>query len=275
MVSYLFPSDPFKERSWRVDEHFAFEHELAAKTHTVGFLDLYSLSDRVRLKLPEDFESPVVYRGWMLSEEEYSALEQKLATLGYTMLTSPSAYLETHRIESWIERFKDLTPATVVLESTVSESELLAAAATLPGEHGFFLKGSSKSDSEFSYAATFSELPALLAGFLESSSPAPDSKLALRSFVPLDKTVAELRTWWVGGKTAVIGAHPNFVKEELTVAFEDEQLLKSAESFLQRLEAPIGTLESSFLTADIALTTAGDWILVEIGDGQVSGAPQY
>ncbi len=55
---------------------------------------------------------------------------------------------------------------------------------------------------------------------------------------------------------------------------DGHRLEDSAIDFTGKLAPKLRELSNRFLTADIALTAAGDWILVELGDGQVSGLPE-
>ena len=274
MTSYIFPADPLGGRSWTVDSHFQQEYTHAASLAPVALLDSYSLDGKVRLQLPEGFSSPVVYRGWMLSADEYRALHSALAERGFEMLTDPESYIQVHSMDGWVERFPGLTPATVILPATVSEEELLEAAGSLPNEHGYFLKGTVKSEPGFSRAETAEELPGLLERFREFSGIADAGKIALRSFVPLDSTVAELRTWWIDGYLSLIDVHPNFSEMGLEHPLDGYRLEDSAIDFTAKLAPKLKELSNRFLTADMALTAAGDWILVELGDGQVSGLPE-
>src|SRR6478672_7624287 len=42
---------------------------------------------------------------------------------------------------------------------------------------------------------------------------------------------------------------------------------------LEDFTALAKTIPSHFFTMDVALRTTGDWIIIELGDGQVSGLP--
>lgn len=274
MVSYIFPADPLGGRSWTVDSHFEQEYTHAARLTSVALLDSYSFGDRVRLQIPEGFSSPVVYRGWMLSTDEYRELYAAIEARGCTMLTDPESYIQAHSMDGWIDRFRVLTPPTRVLPATVSEDELLKAASSLHSEDGFFLKGTVKSEPGFSRAQTAEELPGLLERFRDFSAIEDSGKIALRSFIPLNGTVAELRTWWIDGHLSLIDSHPNFTGRNLEDPLDGESLEHSARDFTAKLAPKIWELSNRFLTADIALTEDGDWILVELGDGQVSGFPE-
>lgn len=278
MVTYLFPSDPLGGRSLAVDSHFEREYIVASALAPVALIDSYSLGDpKPRLQIPADAESPFVYRGWMLSAEEYGQLEAAVEARGHRLLTATAGYLQAHSMENWLPGFEQLTPPTVILDSAVSEDELLAAAATLPSEHGFFLKGSVKSEPGFSRAERADELPGLLERFLDFADLAPGQSIALRSFTPLDGAVAELRSWWIGGLLVDFRVHPNFfgkgLEDPLAPATQGDHF-SSAVDFLAGLTVAVRSLESDFITADIALTATGDWELMEIGAGEVSGVAQ-
>ncbi len=268
MASFLFPADPLA-RGWAVDEHFAQERTALGDHGPTGLLDGYSFGvDGLRLKLPENFSSPVVYRGWMLSEKEYRELYDELTRRGFAMLTSPEEYIGFHSLEprkdgsSWLQGVGDLAPDTIVLSGEVTDEELLQAARTLSGEHGYFLKGGVKSESGTTFAATAEELPALLQKLRDYSDPKHGNTIVLRSFMPLDEDVAEVRSWWLDGALTLFGKHPNFTDREL----QSEGLSEAFDRFSLRCER-----DSPFFTADFARTEDGRWMLIELGDGQVSG----
>lgn len=268
MPSFLLPADPLA-RGWAVDEHFAEERGALSEHGPTGLLDSYSFGwDGLGLKLPEDFSSPVIYRGWMLSEDEYRELHGELARRGFAMLTSPEEYMAVHSLEpradgsSWLQDVGDLAPDTIVLSGEVTDEELLQAARTISGEHGYFLKGGVKSESGTTFAATAEELPALLQKLRDYSDPKHGDTIVLRSFVPLDEEVAEVRSWWLDGALTLFGKHPNFTDREL----QSGGLSEAFDRFSLRCKR-----DSPFFTADFARAKDGRWLLIELGDGQVSG----
>jgi len=273
MVSYLFPANPLGGHSWTVDDHFSLECATVAGSNPVALLDSYSLSDRIpKMKISEDFSNPVVYRGWMLTEAEYRTLERAITARGLALATSTESYMRAHSIRGWIDSFEGLTAPTVLIPVSADEATILAAADSIPFEHGFFLKGESKSERGMNHAADAGELPGLVRRFLERSGTPEDGTLALRSFLPLDSRVAEVRSWWIGGELAFSPVHPNFEGiDRISPLTDSMELRRSMRDFLDSLQPGIRSLENRFLTADIALTESGEWTLIEIGDGQVSG----
>lgn len=44
-------------------------------------------------------------------------------------------------------------------------------------------------------------------------------------------------------------------------------------AFLERVGKAVAELGNPFVTTDLAMTSNGDWLVIEVGDGQVSGLP--
>lgn len=273
MVSYLFPANPLGGSSWTVDDHFSLECATVAASNPVALLNSYSLGDRIpRMSVPEDFSNPVVYRGWMLSEAEYRRLESAVTARGLALATTAESYMRAHSIRGWLNAFEGLTAPTVLIPASADQTTVLAAADSIPSEYGFFLKGESKSEQGYNYASGRGALLNLLRDFRDYSGVPENGTLALRSFVPLDPRVAEVRSWWIAGELAFSPVHPNFEGvERISPLTDSMDLRRSMKAFLKKLRPAIRSLENRFLTADIALTETGEWTLIEIGDGQVSG----
>lgn len=85
--------------------------------------------------------STVVYRGWMVTADEYAALARAVERSKARPFTSPVEYLATHHLPNWYPLLADLTPETRVFpESADIEAEL-----RLLGWGAYFLKDYVKS----------------------------------------------------------------------------------------------------------------------------------
>jgi hypothetical protein len=110
---FLFPSDPLNAR--RIDE--AFQDQAKALTDAgfgyaiVNFEDDRIFSPRAVTPLGQD---SIVYRGWMLSEEEYDKLETLVRIYGGKLRTSKDQYYQTHHIPNWYMMLSDMTAETLV-----------------------------------------------------------------------------------------------------------------------------------------------------------------
>jgi hypothetical protein len=78
----------------------------------------------------------VVYRGWMVKGEEYSALTRAIEQCGAKAFTSPQEYQATHHLPNWYPLLADLTPETRVLPA---EADIVAELRAL-GWGAYFLK---------------------------------------------------------------------------------------------------------------------------------------
>lgn len=73
---------------------------------------------------------------------------------------------------------------------------------------------------------------------------------------------AEARVWWVDGEAVLTGPHP-----------DTPELMPDPD--LERVRPLVRTLGCRFVTTDLALTAdGGEWMVVEVGDGQVSDLPR-
>jgi hypothetical protein len=73
---------------------------------------------------------------------------------------------------------------------------------------------------------------------------------------------AEVRTWWVDGECAMLGAHPD-TPDDLPPGEVDRTSI-----------APlVAALGLPFVTTDLAMRDDGVWRVIELGDGQVSDRP--
>ena len=92
MYSFIFPCEPFNIK--KVDEHFKEEFDLfKSKGFYVCLIDL---EDKI-LKGSFDNSSKFIYRGWMLSNNEYDILESLIKNKGCELLTNKENYILCRR----------------------------------------------------------------------------------------------------------------------------------------------------------------------------------
>lgn len=271
MASYIFPKSDLGGAKWNVDEHFSDEYRAAESSAPVALVDLYSLQDRPQMRLPENFSSPVIYRGWMLTEAEYKALEKTLKVRGFSLVTDSEQYLRAHEISGWIEALSDHTPTTVVLPMNITKDALLESTKTLPKDDGLFIKGVSKSNSGLTKVEPDEDLSEALKRFRDLEYLSDNDQVVIRSFVPLNKQLSELRAWFVNGSFVKIMVHPNFTDESLHNPLDSPDLLSALEDKLKAVSECVQGLELDFCTVDFAFTESGSVLVIELGDGQVSG----
>lgn len=262
----LVPANPLRPRL--PDDHFAPEAHAAREAGinvAVVEHDALARDDPHRAVAAVPAGGVAVYRGWMLRSDQYAAFAEALAARGVTLRTSSEQYRRAHELPGWYHSLASVTPTstwTTNAERTAfdhARARLGAGAAVLRDytksmkHHWFeaaFIPDLSDSTAAWQIAIRFLALRAddFTGGFV------------LRAFEHF--TSAEVRTWWVNGVCALVGAHPDTPGD-----------LPSTGLDLTTLTPLVAALDLPFVTVDLAQRDDGIWRVVELGDGQVSDRP--
>lgn len=240
-IAFAFVADP--TRPARVDADFAETAEaLAAAGFSVWTYD--GARARIVSRGEDVTGATIVYRGWMMNAEDYSAFERCVVEGGAIPLQSSDAYLSAHHSPRWVPLLRELTPETVFLDEG---ADLVAALAPL-GWPGFVLKDWVKSlkTSRGSIFRDPAEAPAIVEDMRKFRGTI-EGGLAVRRLEPL-RVESERRYFVLEGRAwAEAGEAPAIVRE-----------------VARRVTA------SRFFSVDVAEREDGELRVVEIGDGQVS-----
>jgi hypothetical protein len=272
MTLFIFPRHLFNKRA--VDSEFTFEALYVERSgkHTVALLDPFALSEGFTHKVIQSLAvhagaRDVVYRGWMLTVEEYALLEQALLDSDITLKTSSEQYVRAHHLPGWYEVFEDLTPKSYFWNPFGGES-LEEFCSSLP-EQAYVVKDyvkSRKHDWDTAcFAPSVEALPAVINEFvrLQTEDGSFVGEVVVREFESFNKEAGEARVWWVDGEFVASLPHP-----------DNPDLLPAVDKgFLNTVQASVKKLGCPFVVTDIASTVDGDWRIIEVGDGQVSGLP--
>ena len=229
-------------------------------------------------------DGAVLYRGWMLTEDEYGELDEALVARDHHLVVDPEAYLEAHQLPRCYEALRELTVETRWIWGADLD-EAWEAAQSL-GDAPWVLKDHVKSAKE-----RFGELSLIPAGvdrggfericraFMEHRGERFEGGLLFRRFVQLqglsvERAGQEPRDeeyrlfFWQGELVSVAPYHdvdgdPGL---ELPGGRWREPLARYARELPRRVASP-------FFSADIARRADGSWILLEVGDGGVSALP--
>jgi hypothetical protein len=266
-IGLLFPSDPMNDRV--TDPEFSAEAEEARLAGiTVTLVDHNSLAgtEVSFRKLPEK-GSTLVYRGWMTTAEEYANMYSALQSRNIQMLSTPENYTSAHHIVGWYTIFEEFTPKTIILPSDPDTKTILKFGAEL-GVEAFVVKDFVKSRKyewdTACYSPDLAHLPSIVNEFICLQEEYLTGSVVIREFVKLDKTKPEVRVWWANMKPALITPHPD----------NPDAVIESIDiKYLALLQEKVKELDSSFITTDLAKDLDDNWVLIEVGDGQVSGLP--
>lgn len=280
----LFCENPLDTR--RVDEDFEDQYQAAKKA---GFhLLLFSFDElileesitKILRKIPA-LPSPVtvIYRGWMLTPSQYSVLQEGLQTKNYHLINSPSAYQHCHYLPENYPFIQSLTPKTFYRKITSEEDlHLLIRDASQFGESPVILKDYVKSEKHHWETACFvdkatntTKLLASMQELMRLRGSSFNEGICIREFIELKPLTVhtksgmplteEYRLFFYEGKR--IALYPYWEEGDYPQSIPNTQ----------PFEEIARSVQSRFFSMDIARKMDGSLIIMELGDGQVSGLP--
>lgn len=109
-MEFIYPSELFNNKL--IDENYKEEYELIQKKFKTHLIDIDNIEDVKKIIVNDN----VIYRGWMLSEEKYQLLENKILLEDRTsaLKISSMEYLSSHHLPNWYEDLKDFTPKSII-----------------------------------------------------------------------------------------------------------------------------------------------------------------
>jgi ATP-grasp domain, R2K clade family 3 len=230
------PTDP--------DEMFADQHaavNAAGYTSSVCPDSVLAGSKQLRGVPPG---STVVYRGWMATAEEYTALVRAIERCEAGPLTFPEEYLAAHHLPNWYPVLADLTPETRVFPSDAD----LAAELRVLGWEAFFIKDFVKSlkTGRGSVVRDPTDAPAVVAELRE-----------YRGRIEGGICVRRVEEFVPGSEQRY------FVLKGIGHDADGGNVPRVVQQCIERVVSP-------FFSVDVARRSDGELRVVEIGDGQVS-----
>ncbi|MFD7551357.1 ATP-grasp domain-containing protein [Streptomyces sp. NPDC059578] len=269
---FLFPCDPL--RPTRVDPEFRPQ---AAAVRAAGAP--LALIDHDALTAGAAHEAVAAvptgsgaywYRGWMVPVGRYGQLARAAQERGCVLLTGPERYARAHELPGWYATFTELTPRSAwraAVPSAPPDRAVLGelAASLRPGAAVVkdYVKSRKHEWDEACYVPDLGDaerLTAVVHRFFALQDESLAGGLVLREFEPF-VAGGEARVWWVDGEPVLVTAHP-----------DTPGGCPAPE--LAGVRAAVAALDCRFVTTDLALRTDGEWRVVEVGDGQVSGLPR-
>ena len=268
----LFPCCPLYPND--VDPDYKTEYNLA-DIMGLGILyyDYEKLVQDTKVKIPQFFRkktfetSNVIMRGWMLKVEDYAFLYHYLAERGHTLINTPEQYKRCHWLPESYPHLKAFSPAT--LYSPGTDIEVLWCLVQRMGGKDFILKDYVKSEKGIPHLFKIdgnikkSEFAKIINEFVEERGKLFNEGIVLREFIDLKKYDGEVNEWRcfvLNGEVADLSQNSNI---KGLIAAPAKELVKFTCDTLRGL--------SNFFTVDFAEKENGSWIVIETGDGQVSG----
>lgn len=274
-VNFIFCNHPLYQN--RVDEDYEQEFQVARLEHSCA---LFSYEDLELGKLSlygEEISGLTIYRGWMMKPELYRAFYDKLEAKGIILINTPAEYEKYHTLPGWYEDFKDDTAKSVWEEQGTVESALLLTRGL---EGSYIVKDFVKSRKHEWYDACFiddisdkAKAERIIRNFIERQGSKLIGGVVLQRFEKLrfigyhEKSgmpiSEEYRVFVFAGRIMIVD---DYWEPNQKILFSDEERFW--------IEASLKKLKSNFVTMDLARREDGRLIIMELGDGQVSGLQQ-
>ncbi len=233
-----------------------------------------------RVRVLEPGWNLAIYRGWMMTPAKYSLLYEALRSKELTLINTPSEYKHCHYLPEWIDLFPGQTPDSVWIPKSELEedSEHILSKIQSLSCRSCIVKDYVKSEKHKWAEACFipdtsdvQHIEKVVTRFRELRGESLEGGLVFRKFEQFKSLVAhsksgmpltkEFRLFVLDGK---IIYWVNYW-EEGDYAEESPPV----ELFAELASRP----KSRFFSMDIAQTTDGRWLVVELGDAQVTGIP--
>ena len=274
-VNFIFCNHPLYER--RVDEDYQEEYQAAGLDHSCA---LFSYEDLEQGKLSlygEQIEGMTIYRGWMMKPEMYRDFYERLEKKNIILINSPEEYERYHMLPGWYDDFKEETAESVWTKGA-EMGDVKHVARLLEG--AYIVKDYVKSRKHEWYDACFinnirdeNSLEKIVGNFIDRQGIDLVGGVVLRKFehlkqigfheqsgMPLSE---EYRVFIYAGRILAIDDY-----------WTDKADIKLSEEEYKWVESIARRVRSNFVTVDLARKEDGSLIIMELGDGQVSGLQQ-
>lgn len=221
-----------------------------------------------------EFETPVpgIWIGFIPALERYTAIYDAAAKKGIKLINTPHQHQIAMEFDQFYPHLEGLTPKSIILNSPDDLPRIEA-------ELGYpvFVKGSVKSNKDKGWGAVTAQNRDELKQRIETillNAHRSRGKAIIRQIVPIRHTRMAPDGFPVGReyriflyKTKVLAY--SFYWDE----FSDSEPLNQAdkETMLQIAIEAACRVDVSYISVDTGQLESGEWIVIEIGDGQFSG----
>lgn len=220
-----------------------------------------------------------IYRGWMLKPEQYRQLFDALLSKGIRLVNDPVAYRHCHHLPDSYSKIEGCTPRSVWMPVQGKPSmhqilEMLSSFGSTPLIVKDFVESRKHEWEEACFipsAADRAAVERVVGRFLELQDDDLNEGLVFREFVEFEHLTEHDRSGMP-------------LTKEFRLFFLNGRLLFWSQywdqgdyrGLMPPIEQFVGigrSVESRFFSMDVAKREDGDWMIVELGDGQVAGLP--
>ncbi|MEW4412931.1 ATP-grasp domain-containing protein [Clostridium sp. AN503] len=274
-INFLFCNHPLYQHE--VDVDYRAEYQAAGLEHACA---LFSYEDLQQGKLSlyeEKISGLTIYRGWMMHPDMYRSFYSLLEEQGIILINTPDEYEKYHLLPGWYNDFKTETPETV-WELQGKLEAALQIAKQLEGP--YVVKDYVKSRKHEWYDACFIEsiddrenAARVIGNFIDRQGIDLVGGIVLRKFEKLKKIGYHERSGMPLSEEYRVFIYAGKILAVDDYWLEDSDVNLSTEEY-QWMESIAQRVKSNFVTVDLARKEDGSLIIMELGDGQVSGLQQ-
>lgn len=229
---------------------------------------------------PADETTPAVYRGWMVTAEQYQELYRALGMKGLRLINTPEQYRHCHHLPENYPVIEPYTPRTAWLP--VDEEFAIDSIHDVLRQFGdgpVIVKDYVKSQKHYWSEACFlcrasdaASAERVVARFLDLQEDSLTGGLVFREYVELEPLASheksgmpltkEFRIFFLDGEPVLV------------CEYWEQGRYGDLQPPLQPFLEVATKVCSRFFTMDVAKRRDGDWVIIELGDGQVAGLPE-
>jgi len=231
--------------------------------------DLFVQSGKVKTTYNK-YAKDIILRGWMLDKKQYFELFDYFREFYKSeLINNPLQYLYCHHFPNVYHDVKQYTPNIIVAHKKDLNDELLQAIhsdlkkAVIIKDFVKSEKGTNlfKIDSNIS----FPDFKKFVYDFIEARRPLFNEGIVLKEWINLKKdstgkNTNEWRAFFFNGTLISLDQNSTFYGDN--IPSPDIRFVNEIAKNIDR---------SNFFTIDFAQNKDGEWIVLECGDGQVSG----
>lgn len=277
--SYIvFPRHPLK--SHKVDPDFEVEAQAAGEAgfayttyshEEVMAVDLAKTTSWKSKRL-EPTVNRYILRGWMMPGEYYRALYDGLRICGNELVTLPEAYERGHYLPLAYPYIETETARSVWMEGddVTAAWELYQTMSERAAVIKDWVKSAKHRWREACYLPAHTDearFREIYANFRRERGEQFNRGVVFREFVPLSQRGADMRGF------PLVEEYRLFYFKGRLLAHPEMDESGSPLGELARWDAIARRMDCPFITIDVARKEDGGWIVIEVGDGGVSGLP--
>jgi hypothetical protein len=277
-MNILFCSEPFQQKN--IDPDWEEEYRVSQQAQNNSYFfdyDDFKQTRQLKIYHAPDSKELMIYRGWMMPVEMYKDLYDQLLTNNLQLINSPEQYQHCYYLPDSYHHIKQHTPMSVFTDDSKLPNDtdlqsLLKDFADKPIIVKDYVKSQKHYWSEACFipdASNLVHVKKVVSTFIDKQGDGFQGGLVFREFVKLKS----------------VGTHPQSqmpLTEEYRIFILNKKPISCCQYWrtgnyqqsellnLEQFESVFDAINSNFFTMDIAKTQTGEWIVIELGDGQVA-----